>query len=688
MEDLQSDPIIPQVDLATTYTARDLNDYSITLNTHDAIFLMKYPYVEKLIDPVTFILFLSSLSENDFDFSLKTDLDRIIDEHHLNCRLLINQKEKEQIEAKLIFKIEFDSLGNYFYIQIMNTSILINYEKIKFKRNKRKINLFLYVFNFNFDYSLTTPYKIVFPKKIFHKLSILFNKKSASAAVNQFTSMMFFRYSPFHAKTITRNKFLRLNPTDDLFDIFLNLSGSLFFVKGKGPFTFKGESIAFFCWIHPYFNNFLNKCYAIELDTTFKVLKPFKTCIPQLIVKNTGVPLGIISGPSESFYLYSMLFESLLILDKTKNLFQKFQKMSYVTDEHSCFGKLETKYNLNIYKCFTHLIRSVGASSALAFLLRDILYCASENEFQKNYLKFCYMLKKLYEISKREKQTDDARFIKVGHTLGIDMNGEAIEKKRSYALLYERIQNKIPTTTNHCESYHSKINSVAGDLRLSLNNRLSLIAHHIIDRLKNLDQSSMANLRNYLRGIRNQASQIVEHNPELLSDFQKPFCSCAKAQYYSSLYDIDLPCIHMILSDQWKNIDVSNFLETISIEDGSSAMSEVLKYYELPDLRPPNEEINEEEESNEFPNECLLKDYKNYEDPIQNMIFHIFIQLRTICDIDEVEVGGIVVKINQELLKEEKNMKIMQENYDEFLAILYSESLCQIYKLKKIFDKF
>ena len=53
------------------------------------------------------------------------------------------------------------------------------------------------------------------------------------------------------------------------------------------------------------------------------------------------------------------------------------------------------------------------------------------------------------------------------------MHGNSIEREKSFALLFERINLKIPTTTNHCESYHSRINTIAGDMRFTINNRSS-----------------------------------------------------------------------------------------------------------------------------------------------------------------------------------------------------------------------
>ena len=270
------------------------------------------------------------------------------------------------------------------------------------------------------------------------------------------------------------------------------------------------------------------------------------------------------------------------------------------------------------------------------------------------------------------------------------MHGKPNEREKSFAILYERILLKIPTTTNHAESYHSRINSVAADMRLTINNRLSLVACHIMKRLKQLDSSSISNLRNYLRKIHQKALKICEENPEKRQSYEKEFCDCKKASYYSTLYSIELPCIHMILNEKWKHIDVSDFLEKISVDDDLE-LQEPLKCFEVPDQRPKNFKDNNETDDDEtdFNSvENIFQDMKKYEDPIENLIYHTYKQLENVCKIDEVEIGGIVVKVSQDLLSKQENLKIMEENFDEYLAMLHSQTLERILKAKGIFDKF
>lgn len=269
------------------------------------------------------------------------------------------------------------------------------------------------------------------------------------------------------------------------------------------------------------------------------------------------------------------------------------------------------------------------------------------------------------------------------------MHGKPIERKKSFACLYERILLKISTTTNHAESYHSKINSVAAYMRLTINNRLSLVVCHVMKRLKYLDSSSIANLRNYLRRINQKANEAVEENPEKLKFYQKDLCAFKKSMYYSALYNIDLPCIHMILNEKWGNICVSGFIEKISVE---KSCEDPFKCFEVPDQRPKdyeeNNEVNEDETDDFHSDESILQDMIKYEDPIENLIYHTYKQLENVCNIDKMEVGGIVVKVSQELLSKSESLRIMEQSFDEYLAMLHSKTLERIYKEKGIFNVF
>lgn len=79
-----------------------------------------------------------------------------------------------------------------------------------------------------------------------------------------------------------------------------------------------------FSWFSPYLDFIINSdqfnlITTVELDATFEALDPYVICVPHLIYRNTGIPIGILVSLSESTSLCSIFFESLKKLDEQKS---------------------------------------------------------------------------------------------------------------------------------------------------------------------------------------------------------------------------------------------------------------------------------------------------------------------------------------------------------------------------------
>ena len=62
--------------------------------------------------------------------------------------------------------------------------------------------------------------------------------------------------------------------------------------------------------------------------------------------------------------------------------------------------------------------------------------------------------------------------------------------------------------------------------------------------------------------------------------------------------------------------------------------------------------------------------------------------MKRICTIDKIGVSSTLIKIDQELLKDETNRTKLQDNYDEYLALLQMKTLEEIYNIKGIISIF
>ena len=261
-----------------------------------------------------------------------------------------------------------------------------------------------------------------------------------------------------------------------------------------------------------------------------------------IIQRNSGIPLGILALLLESTSLYSMVFEYLKELDKKKpnHKFLYLQKLAckkYLTDEHKSFTKLGLKYNLQIFNCYVHLIRTIGSNSLLGYFLSDLLYTYSETQWDNNYIRMFYTFQSLFK--ERNPNSDTTRFDKVAQVLGQDPEGNAVETKDSYCPIYKRAEDHIPSCTNHIESLHMRINQLTkGSKGLPL--RLAIICKYIIDRTQRVNTSIQDNLKGYLNNLKKKAE--ISQKPKCDK------CDCGKKFYYTQLFGIEVPCIHDICS--------------------------------------------------------------------------------------------------------------------------------------------
>ena len=162
------------------------------------------------------------------------------------------------------------------------------------------------------------------------------------------------------------------------------VKGFQFVTEGK-TYTLEGLT-----YLSPIIRSVMEVCRYYQLDTSFYVFKDYVYCVPQFVVANCGIPLGIIVGRSETAGLYTCLLRGILQWDQalTKQtgtslgIFEKFKKMPYLSDNHSSLASYGNGNNLTQYLCHRHIIERFGANSLIAICVRILLDCYSEEEFR------------------------------------------------------------------------------------------------------------------------------------------------------------------------------------------------------------------------------------------------------------------------------------------------------------------
>ncbi len=643
-----------------------LSEYTLSHRQH-VIYLTNPPYDNRMpfLDSFTILYFLSSFDDFNYQFTpSKKSIKTINGEtftHYIN--ILTNQKK--------LFKVRYQLSGNLFVIQIINTDQSICYNKKEIKFNKKIRTVYIYSKKPRFILLSTSPIQIV-PNKGIQELSIFYNNKKVDRNIqNPMTSFLFYNASPFHPKTIKRNANLQLNPDDTIEGILKNFGGHLFKFIPAVPLDNAEYPLGVFTWFSPFFEGIVESdqfdlSTTIELDATFKALEPYAICIPQLIFRNTGIPLGLMVAPSESTSLYSMFFEALKKLDaETGNsYYPKFVEKKFLTDEHKAFIKLSKIYNLEIFHCFVHIIRTIGSNSLLGFLVSDILYTFSEEEWNKNLLRFWHTLKYLSNL---KEPYDSTRFNKVSQILGLDMDGNPIPTNPAYSPIYLRIQKNVPTTTNHIEAFHKHLNSIIHDSRTNIYCRLAYTCKYICDRTLKVNKSAKDNLKTYLQKIEESAKEVVTRNPKLIGNYSKDICACHKKGYFCSLFWNMVPCIHEILS---KDYDQSVYL--INCENFDFNFNDLKKtdfnVYELEtDLKFKKKQKTDNSIGTLNLDIISKEDYFD-DDILTRIVKHTEYQMKKIINDNNLNFTVIALKLQSDLLNDDKFRSMLSEDENQFWA--------------------
>ena len=127
------------------------------------------------------------------------------------------------------------------------------------------------------------------------------------------------------------------------------------------------------------------------------------------------------------------------------DLFEELKSKCILSDQHTSFEALQKKYNFELFFCYVHIIRSFGASSAISILVREILFCKTQEEFESIYLRNIKTFKYLLEIG-GSAVIHKEKFQKI---FGFDENGNPVNRSTMMEPFFIRIQKGVPSSTNH-----------------------------------------------------------------------------------------------------------------------------------------------------------------------------------------------------------------------------------------------
>ncbi len=327
----------------------------------------------------------------------------------------------------------------------------------------------------------------------------------------------------------------------------------------------------------------LLKAHYLELDASFKAVKPMAYCVAQGIIYNESIPLSISIANSESKDLYDLVFNDLnkafeeelkdgkaintssnkLEIDSNGQITIKWHKFHVLSDMGQALCSCCTALRINQFFCHRHILEHFGSSSPLGIFAGKILRCFSEENcraviaevsVQLDEYEKCYKEKHQKLPKQLESKINDLRtMIKLNEG---DPNSHYYYERWA---LWIRAECHVTSCSNHSESLHSVLNRiVSSDFVTQLENLIrGVLRHHLLlkDRVgKSINRKINDNISYIIK-------KLADSSFDVFSYVKDSECKCGEDKYNEKIFGCSIPCRHRILNKKLPLLELQSLLE-------------------------------------------------------------------------------------------------------------------------------
>ena len=313
-----------------------------------------------------------------------------------------------------------------------------------------------------------------------YKKSMLFTFCNYIARKNSnFPIFIKYSFQYFLDKRTLRRRAVSVKGFDDFLQILYHLPGFVYIefseiAQDEGySFNFQDVKVSIknIIWIMPWaFEIIESYTHYLQLDASFKALKPYKFCIYHSIFFNASLPFALSIGPKENKYLYNLLFDSLSIFELNQEIFEKKVVLSDLGKPLKKFCKLHSNIQ---YFCHRHIIQIFGPRSALGIWAARLLKCKNEINYIQEREYIFTEIEEFENVKNSPLIGDDDQILKDFEIMLININEvdqmpnkEQIINSDYYIgnwAIWIRADHHVAPCSNHSEGSHGNINKKLPD---------------------------------------------------------------------------------------------------------------------------------------------------------------------------------------------------------------------------------
>ena len=207
--------------------------------------------------------------------------------------------------------------------------------------------------------------------------------------------------------------------------------------------------------LFPWARKLLQECDFLELDGSYKALRPYCFSLTNCIHHNESYPIGLSISPTENEDIYERLVTSGELFGIPREEWKTKFLLSDMGTSLCSFGREYCKFH---FFCQKHIMEHFGPHSSLFIFVSKLLRMTSFDEYDgKRFL----MLEQLKRLKKKrdDKNLCNEQFDIKYKELLVMLSGDTVPDKNkwhySHWALWVRANYGVSTCSNHNEGFHS-----------------------------------------------------------------------------------------------------------------------------------------------------------------------------------------------------------------------------------------
>jgi hypothetical protein len=302
-------------------------------------------------------------------------------------------------------------------------------------------------------------------------------------------------------------------------------------------YKIQGSVVFSISHLAPWARNAIMQANYIELDASFRALRPYVYCVPIAVIQNITLPIGLFLHVSERKELYDNVFRLLRQSGLSETI---IQSKCVLSDQGKALISAVGDAGCRHFFCYKHLLTAFGGNRYIMLYTKKLLFTSSPDEFVQKFIDLYPIVSGLVIVGAIPQDLFE-KFHKLfpidPEPLTWDSIGNQLENLPHP--LWLRIHDGINTCSNHSERFNRSCNAATSCVHC-FNHRLGEAFRFISTYPSLFVREQDRQIKRKLK-IMNQTIERFH-----VSQFEDCPCDeCFWGEYYSNLFGIfHFPCIH------------------------------------------------------------------------------------------------------------------------------------------------